>query len=145
MIQASPQSHRSLLRSLAVRAMRERGLEPDFPPEAQAQAAALDESPVAGPVAPRDLDRCCGARSTTTTPAISISSRCRGAGRRRRTSDLLAVADVDALVKKDTPVDRHAAHNTTSIYTAAKSSRCCRSGSPPISPRSMQARTACRW
>ncbi len=32
----------------------------------------------------------------------------------------IAVADVDALVKKDTPVDRHAKHNTTSIYTAAK-------------------------
>ena len=32
----------------------------------------------------------------------------------------IAVADVDALVKKDTPIDRHARHNTTSVYTAAK-------------------------
>lgn len=32
----------------------------------------------------------------------------------------IAVADVDALVRKDTPVDRHARHNTTSIYTAAQ-------------------------
>jgi VacB/RNase II family 3'-5' exoribonuclease len=32
----------------------------------------------------------------------------------------IAVADVDALVRKDTPIDRHARHNTTSIYTAAK-------------------------
>lgn len=32
----------------------------------------------------------------------------------------IAVADVDALVKKGTPIDRHARHNTTSIYTAAK-------------------------
>ncbi|HEX8618563.1 MAG TPA: RNB domain-containing ribonuclease [Thermoanaerobaculia bacterium] len=31
----------------------------------------------------------------------------------------IAVADVDALVKKDTPIDRHARHNTTSVYTAA--------------------------
>ena len=33
---------------------------------------------------------------------------------------LIAVADVDALVKKGTPIDRHARHNTTSVYTAAK-------------------------
>jgi ribonuclease R len=33
---------------------------------------------------------------------------------------LVAVADVDALVRKDTPIDRHARHNTTSVYTAAK-------------------------
>jgi len=32
----------------------------------------------------------------------------------------IAVADVDALVKKNTPADRHARHNTTSVYTAAK-------------------------
>ena len=32
----------------------------------------------------------------------------------------IAVADVDALVKKDSPVDRHARKNTTSIYTAGR-------------------------
>ena len=33
---------------------------------------------------------------------------------------LVAVADVDAIVKKDTPLDGHAHTNTTSVYTAAK-------------------------
>ena len=33
---------------------------------------------------------------------------------------LVAIADVDALVKLNTPIDRHAKANTTSIYTAAK-------------------------
>lgn len=33
---------------------------------------------------------------------------------------LVAVADVDALVKKDTAIDQHARQNTTSIYTEAK-------------------------
>ncbi len=32
----------------------------------------------------------------------------------------VAVADVDALVKKDTPIDQHAKLNTTSIYTGVK-------------------------
>lgn len=31
----------------------------------------------------------------------------------------IAVADVDALVKKGTPIDKRAAHNTTSVYTPA--------------------------
>ena len=33
---------------------------------------------------------------------------------------LIAVADVDALVRKGTPIDKHARHNTTSVYTAAR-------------------------
>jgi len=31
---------------------------------------------------------------------------------------LIAVADVDALVAKNTPIDRHAASNTASVYVA---------------------------
>ena len=33
---------------------------------------------------------------------------------------LVAIADVDALVKKDTPIDGHAQTNTTSVYTSAR-------------------------
>ena len=33
---------------------------------------------------------------------------------------LVAVADVDSLVKKDSAIDDHASYNTTSVYTAAK-------------------------
>ena len=33
---------------------------------------------------------------------------------------LVAIADVDSLVKKDSAIDRHAEHNTTSVYTAAE-------------------------
>jgi VacB/RNase II family 3'-5' exoribonuclease len=33
---------------------------------------------------------------------------------------LVAIADVDALVKKDTPIDRHSAKNTVTVYTESK-------------------------
>ena len=33
---------------------------------------------------------------------------------------LVAIADVDALVPNDSPIDAHARHNTTSVYTAAE-------------------------
>src|SRR5207253_1686172 len=33
---------------------------------------------------------------------------------------MVAIADVDGLVKKTTPVDLHAERNTTSVYTAAR-------------------------
>ncbi len=33
---------------------------------------------------------------------------------------LVAIADVDALVTKNSAIDEHAAHNTTSVYTAAE-------------------------
>ena len=33
---------------------------------------------------------------------------------------MVAVADVDALVKKGTPIDDHARQNTASVYTAAQ-------------------------
>ena len=37
---------------------------------------------------------------------------------------LVAIADVDALVKNGSAIDQHARHNTTSVYTAAEIARC---------------------
>jgi exoribonuclease II len=33
---------------------------------------------------------------------------------------MVAIADVDSLVKEGTALDEHARHNTTSVYTAAR-------------------------
>jgi exoribonuclease-2 len=107
-----------LLRRLARRAMVERGLEPDFPPEAVRQVDAL-RGPAEERGQPvedlrglpwfsvdnedsRDLDQLSAAESLAS-----------GAVRVR-----VAVADVDALVAAATPVDAHARRNTTSVYTA---------------------------
>ena len=71
----SPRRHdRQDLQWIADRAMRDRGLEPDFPPRRDVRGRCASTDP------PRILRHatcatCCGARSTTTTPATSTSSR----------------------------------------------------------------------
>ena len=53
-------------------------------------------------------------------PAISISSPWLSALSNGTTKVLVAIADVDALVKKNSAIDNHARINTTSVYTAAQ-------------------------
>lgn len=112
--------HRSILQRIARRAMLERGLIPDFSLQALAE---LDR--IHGPVtqveestrdlrnliwcsidndASRDLDQ------LTVAEAMP-----EGAAK-----ILVAIADVDAIVKKQSAVDDHARQNTTSVYTAAE-------------------------
>jgi exoribonuclease II len=115
----SPPGKRADLVRIAVEAMTDRGLEPRFP-------AAVDRELVAitGPGADGDPQ----IRDLTALPWCSIDnddsldldqlSACmpleRGAVR-----ILVAIADVDALVKKGSPIDAHAWANTTSVYTSA--------------------------
>jgi len=102
--------------------MLERGLLPTFPAAARAELQSLQTS--GGPDAKassirdltdlvwasidnddsRDLDQLTVAE-TAPPGAIRI---------------LVAVADVDALVKTGSAIDQHARHNTTSVYTAAE-------------------------
>ncbi|HUI65358.1 MAG TPA: RNB domain-containing ribonuclease [Bacteroidota bacterium] len=112
--------HRAILRRIARRAMLERGLLPDF-----SQAAIAELNDIQGPASPapgnprdrrsllwcsidnddsRDLDQLTAA-DTASGGAVRI---------------LVAIADVDALVRKDSAIDGHARHNTTSVYTTAE-------------------------
>jgi ribonuclease R len=111
-------STRRFLQEIAREAMRDRGFEPDFSRAAEAQVAAFG-----GPAAPdgrrdlRDLIWC--SIDNDDSRDLDQLSVARG----NSTGDvtvLVAVADVDALVLRDTPVDQHAAHNTTSVYTGAQ-------------------------
>jgi VacB/RNase II family 3'-5' exoribonuclease len=108
--------HRQILQDIARRAMRERGLEPDFPLAARAQLASIGAAPTGG------------LRDLRTLPWSSIDNDesrdldqievCVADGGATRL--LVAIADVDSLVTKDSPLDGHARTNTTSVYTPAE-------------------------
>jgi len=110
-------SHRAHLRAIATAAMRERGLEPDMPRDAVAQAAALDDAPTRTEEPTRDLRTLlwCSIDNDDSRDLdqLSVSEPVKGGDVRL----LVAIADVDAAVAKGSPADRHAALNTTSVYT----------------------------
>ncbi len=110
--------HRAILQEIARRAMLERGLLPDFSPEARAELGTIRIAPT---------------RSTTTARDLRTRIWCSIDNDDSRDLDqltvaepmpddavkiLVAIADVDAVVKKGSPIDDHARHNTTSVYTA---------------------------
>jgi len=110
--------HEQLLVEIAHEVMIDKGLEPDFDPAVLKQvdeihAPARDED--ARDL--RDLAWCSIDNDDSRDLDQLTWAEDRGDG---DTRILIAVADVDALVRKGTPVDRHAHHNTTSVYTAAK-------------------------
>lgn len=109
-------SQKHELERIARDAMRAYGLEPDFSAAAREQIAHVG-APAANSM--RDL------RSLPWSSIDNDDSRdldqlevCARDGA-SSTRVLVAIADVDALVPKDSPVDAHAGANTTSVYTPA--------------------------
>ena len=104
---------------MARRAMVERGLEPEFPGPAMAQLAQI-RGAGAEAAGVRDLRSLlwCSIDNDDSRDLDQLSV-CEelAAGSTRL---LVAIADVDTLVKKGTPLDEHAEKNTTSVYTAAQ-------------------------
>ena len=109
---------RTSLAAIAHQAMLQRGLQPDFPADAQAQLAAIAGAARADDPAVRDLRSLlwCSIDNDDSRDLDQLSVAEPGTHSVRI---LVAVADVDALVAKDSPIDAHAATNTTSVYTAA--------------------------
>jgi len=120
------QQHRAILSDIARRAMRERGLLPDFSAAALAELATL-RAPADG--AGGSAGDPPGIRDLTGLPwtsidnddsrdldQLTVAENLPGSDVRIR----VAVADVDALVANGSAIDRHARHNTTSVYTAAE-------------------------
>ena len=108
------------LKSIAHRAMLEHGLEPDFPPAALAQLRAIGAAPMERAGSIRDLRALlwCSIDNDDSRDLDQLSVAQPLAGGAVRV--LVAVADVDATVARDSPLDAHARANTTSVYTAAQ-------------------------
>jgi VacB/RNase II family 3'-5' exoribonuclease len=114
------ESHRSLLQNIAHRVMLENGLLPDFSSAALAELEQLQQPARLADISVRDMrDRLwCSIDNDDSRDLDQLSvAEALPAG---RVKILVAVADVDALVKKGTAIDEHAHQNTTSVYTAAE-------------------------
>ncbi len=110
--------HEEILDEIAHQSMIDAGLDPDFDKDVKKQ---LDG--IRGPADPdpslRDLRHLgwCSIDNDDSRDLDQLTwAEDDGKG---NTKIFIAVADVDALVHKDTPIDRRAQHNTTSVYTAA--------------------------
>src|SRR5918911_1280568 len=96
---------RHFLQEIAREAMRDRGFEPDFSKAAETQASAYP-----GPAAPdgrrdlRDLIWCSIDNDDSRDLDQLSVARTNSSG----TTILVAIADVDSLAPRDTPVDQHA-------------------------------------
>ena len=113
-----PRHHRSDLNDIARRAMQEKGLDPDFPADALTQLGGIEERAREKDSAIRDQRDLLWASidndDSRDLDQLSVAEELTGGAVRV----LVAIADVDALVRKGTPLDARAAQNTTSVYTA---------------------------
>lgn len=117
----NPHAHsRSDLAAIAVSTMVERGLQPDFPAVALRQLEGIADAGLESGPNIRDLTGLawCSIDNDDSRDLDQLSVCEAQAGGAVRI--LVAVADVDAVVRKDTPIDAHARLNTTSVYTGAR-------------------------
>ena len=106
-----------LLGSIARRAMLERGLLPEFSEAAMMQSDAITAPAAAAGPAIRDLRALLWASidndDSRDLDQLSVAQPLGGG----TVKILVAIADVDAIVHRGSPIDDHARINTTSVYT----------------------------
>ena len=119
-MQANDKPHRSILQSIAHQAMLDRGLLPDFSPAALAELGRLQVPAATAGEPVRDLRNLLWASidndDSRDLDQLTVAEAMPG----DKTKILVAIADVDSLVKNGSAIDEHAHHNTTSVYTAAE-------------------------
>jgi VacB/RNase II family 3'-5' exoribonuclease len=113
--------HRAILQDIAQRVMLERGLLPDFSAEALTELDKIRASAVAtNGESIRDLTNLLWASidndDSRDLDQLTAAEVMPG----DKIKILVAIADVDSLVKNGSAIDEHARHNTTSVYTAAR-------------------------
>ena len=110
--------NRSDLAEIARRTMQEKGLNTDFPAAALMQLDGIHDPAREKDPAIRDLRDLQWASidndDSRDLDQLSVAEERPGGA----VKVLIAIADVDAVVRKGTPLDARAAQNTTSVYTA---------------------------
>ena len=120
MTNTDDRQHRSILQRIARRVMIERGLLPDFSVQAIAELNGIHGAVTKVEESTRDL------RSLAWCSIDNDDSRDLDQLTVAETIPegavkiLVAIADVETVVKKQSALDDHAKHNTTSVYTAAQ-------------------------
>jgi VacB/RNase II family 3'-5' exoribonuclease len=120
MTNAGHSQNRAVLQQIAHRVMLERGLVPDFSPQALAELEAIHRPATSMDEATRDLRNLlwCSIDNDDSRDLDQLTvAEALPAG---TVKILVAVADVDAVVKKPSALDDHARQNTTSVYTVAR-------------------------
>jgi VacB/RNase II family 3'-5' exoribonuclease len=116
---SSPAASGSLLLTVARGAMVANGLEPDFGAAAEKQLASIVQPATDAGADIRDLRPLLWASidndSSRDLDQLTVAVPQSGGA----TKILVAIADVDAVVKPGSAIDEHARANTTSVYTAA--------------------------
>lgn len=119
-------NHRSILENIAFHAMLERGLLPDFSPAVLAELKRLQPvnpskwEQITGSGAIRDMRDLLWASIDNDDSHDLDQLSAAEVLPDGKVKILVAVADVDALVKDGSAIDGHARHNTTTVYTAAR-------------------------
>ncbi|MBI5101692.1 MAG: RNB domain-containing ribonuclease [Nitrospirae bacterium] len=112
--------HRTILQKIAHRAMLQRGLLPDFSAEALAELERIQSPASINLDQVRDLRGLLWASidndDSRDLDQLTVAEALPG----DKVKILVAVADVDSLVKEGSAIDDHARHNTTSVYTAGR-------------------------
>ncbi len=112
--------HRSILQRVAYQAMVEKGLFPDFPPQALAELDIIRGPATATDGSTRDLRNLlwCSIDNDDSRDLdqLTVAEALPGGAAKV----LVAIADVDAIVKIRSALDDHARQNTTSVYTVAE-------------------------
>jgi exoribonuclease-2 len=112
---------RARLRDIAHRAMKDRGLSPDFPPAVLTELGMITGPAIpasaTSPVDLKDLLWCSIDNDDSRDLDQLTTAEKLGDG---AVKIFIAIADVDAIVKKRSAIDEHAQQNTTSVYTVAE-------------------------
>jgi exoribonuclease-2 len=112
--------HKQILQRIAHRAMEERGLLPDFSAAELAELSRLQALPLEDHLQVRDLRSLlwCSIDNDDSLDLDQLSVAQQMPDQSIKI--LVAIADVDGLVKKGSLLDEHACHNTSSVYTTAQ-------------------------